>query len=176
MQDGKITARGTPRSQQDRGKIAVRLERIVFTLVVVDNPAMKRILLITAALLCSLAGCATPSAVPLTETILDARTDTVGAAVRYPAGTARIRSYILTMVPGQETGWHRHDVPLYARVLGGELEVDYGGGTVKRYRAGDTFLEAMDRYHNGRVVGGDAVQILVVFMGAEGVSDTEMRK
>ena len=42
------------------------------------------------------------------------------------------------MVPGQETGWHRHDVPLYARVLGGELEVDYGGGTVKRYRAGET--------------------------------------
>ena len=76
----------------------------------------------------------------------------------------------------QETGWHRHDVPLYARVLGGELEVDYGGGTVKRYRAGDTFLEAMDRYHNGRVVGGGTVQILVVFMGAEGVSDTEMRK
>jgi len=61
-------------------------------------------------------------------------------------------------------------------VLGGELEVDYGGGTVKRYRAGVTFLEAMDRYHNGRVVGGGTVQILVVFMGAEGVSDTEMRK
>jgi len=154
----------------------VTSERLAYTSAVVKNVAMRRIFLITVALLCSLAGCATPSAVPLTETILDARTDTVGAAVRYPAGTARIRSYILTMVPGQETGWHRHDVPLYARVLGGELEVDYGGGTVKRYRAGDTFLEAMDRYHNGRVVGGGTVQILVVFMGAEGVSDTEMRK
>ena len=63
-----------------------------------------------------------------------------------------------------------------ARVFGGELEVDYGGGTVKQYRIGDTFLEAMDRYHNGRVVGGGAVQILVVFMGAEGVSNNEMRK
>jgi hypothetical protein len=49
-----------------------------------------------------------------------------------------------------------------ARVFGGELEVDYGGGTVKQYRIGDTFLEAMDRYHNGRVFGGGAVQILVV--------------
>jgi len=100
MQDGKITAR----SQQDHNKIGVRSERIVFTLVMVDKPAMKRIFLITVALLCSLAGCATPSAVPLTETILDARTDTVGAAVRYPAGTARIRSYILTMVPGRRPG------------------------------------------------------------------------
>jgi len=80
------------------------------------------------------------------------------------------------MVAGQETGWHWHDVPLYARVLDGELEVDYGGGRVKRYRAEDTFLEAMDRYHNGRVVGARNVRILVVFMGAEGVSDTEMRK
>lgn len=136
---------------------------------------MKRILS-AAAVLFSLAGCAAPSAVPLTERILDARTDTVGSPVRYPSGAARVRSYILTMVPGQQTGWHRHDVPLYARVLDGELEVDYGGGTVKRYRAEDTFLEAMDRYHNGRVVGARNVRILVVFMGAEGVSDTEMRK
>ncbi len=127
-------------------------------------------------LLAALAGCATPSAVPPPETILDARTDTVGAPVRYPAGTARIRSYVLTMVPGQETGWHRHDVPLYARMLDGQIEVDYGGGTVKGYRAGDTFLEAMDRYHNGRVVGAETVRILVVFMGAEGVPETEMRK
>jgi len=175
MQDGKITARGTPRSQQDYGKVTVTSGRLAYASAAGINVAMK-IALLLVALLSSQAGCATPSAVPLTETILDARTDTVGAAVRYPAGTAHIRSYILTMVPGQETGWHRHDVPLYARVLGGELEVDYGEGTVKRYRAGDTFLEAMDRYHNGRVVGGDAVQILVVFMGAEGVSDTEMRK
>ena len=129
-------------------------------------------------LVAALAGCAAPGSqtVPPPEILLDAHADTVGAPVRYPAGRAHVLSLVLTMVPGQETGWHRHDVPLYARMLDGEIEVDYGGGTVKRYRAGDTFLEAMDRYHNGRVVGDATVRILIVFMGADGVANTEMRK
>ena len=32
MQDGKITARGTPRSQQDRGKVTVTSERLAYSL------------------------------------------------------------------------------------------------------------------------------------------------
>ena len=129
-------------------------------------------------LLTALAGCAVsdPQTAPPPEILLDAYADTVGAPVRYPAGRAHVLSLVLTMVPGQETGWHRHDVPLYARMLDGEIEVDYGAGTAKRYRAGETFLEAMDRYHNGRVVGDATVRILIVFMGADGVANTEMRK
>ena len=63
MQDGKITAR----SQQDHNKIGVRSERIVFTLVMVDKPAMKRIFLITAALLCSLSWAASAQDFKLAE-------------------------------------------------------------------------------------------------------------
>lgn len=108
--------------------------------------------------------------------ILDAKTDTVGAPIRYPSGKPHVTSYLLTMVPGQSTGWHRHDVPLYARILQGTLDVDYGQGVVHTYRAGDTLMEAMDRDHNGTVIGGEEVKLLIVFMGAEGSLNTVMRK
>ena len=112
---------------------------------------------------------------PPPEKLLDTMADTVGAPLRYPVGVARVSSFVLTMVPGQVTGWHRHDVPLYARVLSGTITVDYGERGKKTYSAGDTFMEAMDRWHNGHVVGDAAAKLLIVFMGAEGAKNTIMR-
>ena len=112
---------------------------------------------------------------PPPQKILETMTDTVGAPIRYPAGEARVSSYLLTMVPGQSTGWHRHDVPLYARMLAGSISVDYGDGVTKTYRAGDTFMESMGRWHNGQVVGDDEAKLLIVFIGATGVPNTEIK-
>lgn len=135
-----------------------------------------RYIALALALLLADAGPALAQSYPVPEKLLDTATDTVGAPIRYPAGTARVSSYILTMVPGQETGWHRHDAPLYARVLEGEIAVDYGDKGRKTYRAGDTFMEAMDIWHNGRVIGTAPAKLLVVFIGADGTANTEMRK
>jgi len=32
----------------------------------------------------------------------------------------------ITLLPGQQTGWHTHPVPLFGYILEGELTVDYG--------------------------------------------------
>ena len=112
---------------------------------------------------------------PPPEKLLDVMVDTVGMPIRYPEGAPRVSSYLLTMVPGQVTGWHRHDVPLYARILSGSIMVDYGAQGKKTYRAGDTFMEATGIWHNGHVAGDTAAKLLIVFMGAEGAKNTEMR-
>ena len=106
---------------------------------------------VAVAVLCAAAGGALAADVkpPPPEKLLETSTDIFGAPIRYPAGTAHVTSYMLTMVPGQKTGWHRHDVPLYAHILSGAIEVDYGDGVQKTYRAGDTFMESMERWHNG---------------------------
>lgn len=131
---------------------------------------------VVLTLVLAVAGPAGAQSYPVPEMLLDTATDTVGTPIRYPAGAAHVSSYILTMVPGQETGWHRHDAPLYARVLEGEIAVDYGDKGRKTYAAGDTFMEAMGIWHNGRVVGNRPAKLLVVFMGADGTENTEMRK
>lgn len=93
----------------------------------------------------------------------------VGETVHYPSeGPAKITSVIVTMLPGETTGWHTHGVPLFAYMLEGELQVDYGPKGVRTYKKGDAFLEAMDVRHDGVNKGPTPARVLAVFMGAEG--------
>lgn len=97
---------------------------------------------------------------------------TLGQPFLYLVGSPEVSSSILTMVPGQETGRHRHDAPLYVYVLSGEVTVTYDGGIVKTYREGTALLEAVGVYHNGINSGKVPVRLLIVNMGAVGVANT----
>ena len=95
--------------------------------------------------------------------------------IAYPTQSpAKIVSAIVTMLPGEETGWHQHDVPMFGYILEGEVTVTYAGKGTRVYRQGDALMEAIDIPHNGRNTGNGPARILAVFMGADGVPDTEM--
>ncbi len=111
---------------------------------------------------------------PDIEVLLETGTTNLGQPLRYPSGgPAEIAAVIVTLEPGQETGRHRHPVPLYGQVLAGQLTVDYGELGSKTYSAGEAFMEAMDTWHNGRNNGTETLRILAVFMGADGIPNTE---
>lgn len=104
------------------------------------------------------------------ESLLDTGKTIIGETVRYPEGApAKVQSLIVTMEPGEETGWHKHGVPTYGYMLEGELTVDYGAHGTRVYKPGTAFMEAIDAWHNGRNTGSGPARVLVVFMGAEGV-------
>lgn len=109
---------------------------------------------------------------PPLDVILSTSSTVIGQPFAYPSGTPKVTAAIVTMVPGQETGWHKHDVPLFAWMLEGELTVDYGLDGKKIYRKGDSLIEAFRTEHNGRNSGLDDVRLLAVFMGAEGAENT----
>ena len=95
--------------------------------------------------------------------------------IAYPTQSpAKIVSAIVTMLPGEETGWHQHDVPMFGYILEGEVTVTYAGKGTHVYRQGDALMEAINIPHNGRNTGKIPARILAVFMGADGVPDTEM--
>lgn len=121
---------------------------------------------------------ATAAATAGREVLLEAQAlDTLDQALAYPKkGPAQVSSEILTLEPGQETGWHRHRVPQYVYVLEGSLSVEYDAGVVKEYPAGTAYLEAEDIWHNATNKGDDAVRTLVVYMGAEGARNTVERQ
>ena len=82
-----------------------------------------------------------------TQTIL-------GQPIVYPTeAPAKVAAAIVTMQPGEETGWHQHDVPMFGYVLEGEVTVDYGAKGTRIYRQGDALIEAIDVPHNGRNTG-----------------------
>ncbi len=103
------------------------------------------------------------------EPLLKTRTTILGQALDYPAGDpAEVTSLIVTLEPGEETGWHKHPVPLYAYLLSGQITVDYGEQGTRTYRPDEAFMEAVESWHNGHSGGAEPARILVVVMGAVG--------
>jgi quercetin dioxygenase-like cupin family protein len=142
---------------------------------------------ISSALIVALTGCANlasstkssqaPSALSTSVTstpLLTAAERTIlDQLLQYPSSTqAQVSSSIITIPVGIQTGLHRHDAPMYAYILEGDLTVTYDGGTVKTYHPGEAMIEAIGTSHNGVNNGTIPVKVLVVNMGAAGVSNT----
>ncbi|PLY04100.1 MAG: cupin domain-containing protein [Desulfuromonas sp.] len=100
------------------------------------------------------------------KVLLETNQSVIGEALTYPGGgEANIKAMIVVLPVGESTVLHKHGVPLYAYILAGDLELDYGPAGKRIYHTGDSFMEAMDQFHKGTNVGTEAVQILAVFMG-----------
>ena len=111
------------------------------------------------------------------QPLLRAGKTVVDEQIRYPdSGSPAISSVIVTMLPGEATGWHTHGVPLFAFMLEGEIEVDYGAKGIRTYKKGDAFLEAMAIRHNGKNKGVIPARVLAVFVGAEGTKNVVHEK
>jgi quercetin dioxygenase-like cupin family protein len=124
--------------------------------------ALLAVLLITPAL----AEDATPPAYQnLLTPLLQSGTDVLGDPLAYPAGAPDVTAAIVTVPPGGQTGMHRHEVPLFAYILEGELTVDYGEKGKRTYRAGEAVLEAQNWPHNGTNTGSVPMKLLAVYMG-----------
>ncbi len=104
--------------------------------------------------------------------LLKSGTDILGTPIQYPPGAANVTAAIVTLAPGVSTGWHEHEVPLFAYVLEGELTVDYGEKGTRVYKAGDSLLEAMNWPHNGTNLGPVDVKLLAVYMGSDEKANT----
>ena len=119
------------------------------------------------------AATASPTAIAPVSLLAQQSTTVLGQPISYPtAQPAQVSSSIITLLPGQQTGWHRHDAPMYAYILSGAVTVTYDGGITKTYRKGQAIMEAIGTRHNGMNKGEDPVRILVVNMGADGVANS----
>ena len=98
--------------------------------------------------------------------------DVLGEAHAYPAGALNITSAIVTVPPGGQTGWHTHEVPLFAYILEGELTVDYGEKGTRTYSAGTGFFEAINWPHNGTNTGSVPARLIAVYMGGGDKANT----
>lgn len=104
--------------------------------------------------------------------LLQGGSDVLGTPLAYPQGTPNVTSAIVTIPPGGETGWHEHEVPLFAYILEGELTVDYGSKGKKTYHAGEAVLEAVGWPHNGTNTGSAPMKLVAVYMGGGSAANT----
>lgn len=114
-----------------------------------------------------------PGGQPEVTVLLSGGKTVLGQQIAFPVSApAKVTAAIVTMKPGQSTGWHRHDVPLFGYMLEGEITVDYGPHGKRVYRKGDSLLEAVHEAHDGTSTGDVPARILAVFAGAEGLKTT----
>lgn len=91
----------------------------------------------------------------------------LGQDFKYPSGTPLIKAFDIEIPPGKQTSLHSHAIPLYAYVISGELEVDYGSKGKRIFKAGSSYIEAINWCHSGKSVGGKPVRLIGVYLGQE---------
>ena len=85
---------------------------------------------------------------------------------------AEVSSVIRVLQPAEETGWHKHMVPLHAYIFQGEMNVEYDNSVVHTVSKGDAFVGVTDVWHNTTNTSNKPAVVFVVFMGAEGLENT----
>lgn len=110
------------------------------------------------------------------QLLTDQRITVLDQKVEYPKkGAAQISSAITTLEPGQETGWQLHRIPVLVYVMSGTYTVEYEAGVTKEFPAGSSFIQAVKTNYNGINKSEDTVQLLTVYMGAQGKRNSVMR-
>ena len=91
---------------------------------------------------------------------------------------AEVSSVIRVLQPAEETGWHKHMVPLHVYILQGEMNVEYetSPNEIHTVSKGDAFVGVTDVWHNTTNTSNKPAVVFVVFMGAEGLENTINRE
>lgn len=115
---------------------------------------------------------ATPAAAQVkfsSTPILQSGVTNAGRPIAYPkTDSAEVTALRVDIGPGGETGRHMHLYPAFVYVLEGAVDVEMEGDMIHSYKAGDSFLEVINTWHNGKNSGTTPVKLLVVFAGVRG--------
>ena len=135
---------------------------------------MKKIIVLTLMIL--FYGCGKDPSLT-TQKLLEAqRLNVLEQPIIYPTQQpAEVTSVIRVLQPGEETGWHKHMVPLHAYLMEGTFTIDFEVGSgidTHTFSKGEAWVGAADVWHNASNKTDQPAVIFVVFMGAEGLENT----
>jgi len=103
------------------------------------------------------------------ETLLKTDTTAIGQKIDYPdLKNDEVTICKVTICPGKATGWHKHNIPVFAFVQQGILTVELENGKTNTFPTNSTFAEVVDTYHNGTNLGKEDVVLIAIYMGVKG--------
>jgi quercetin dioxygenase-like cupin family protein len=91
----------------------------------------------------------------------------IGQDFNYPTGTPLVKAFNIAFKPGNQTEIHKHAVPLYVYVVSGEMQVDYGSKGKKIFKAGDSYIEAMNWCHKAATYNNKSPAVIGIYLGQE---------
>ena len=104
------------------------------------------------------------------EKLLQTDTTVIGQKIVFPTfPNAEVTICKVTIPPGKQTGWHKHEIPVFAYVEKGNLTVQLENGKEFHYAPNSTISEVFDSFHNGYNAGNEDVVLIAVYLGGKDV-------
>jgi quercetin dioxygenase-like cupin family protein len=130
---------------------------------------MKKITLFAVSIfLCQLANSQYNKGLEI-ETLLKTDTTSTGQKISYPQFQEdQVTMLRITIHPGESTGWHKHEFPVFAYIMKGNLTVELENNKTMLYSENTSFAEVINTTHNGVNKGKEDVVLIAFFMGEKG--------
>ncbi len=103
------------------------------------------------------------------EQILKTDTTSLGQRISYPANANdEVTMLKITLPPGKITGWHEHEIPVFAYVLKGTLTVEFEDGKTVKFAENSSFAEVLHTVHRGINKENSDLVLLAIYLGIKG--------
>jgi quercetin dioxygenase-like cupin family protein len=130
---------------------------------------MKKIPIIISLILICFAGRSQYNNEISIEPLLKTDTTSIGQRIIYPQFKEdEITILKITIKPGKSTGWHKHEFPVFAYIVKGNLTVEYENHKTMQFSENSSFSEVINTFHNGVNKGNEDVVLIAFFMGGKG--------
>jgi quercetin dioxygenase-like cupin family protein len=130
---------------------------------------MKKMTFTIIAVFICLIGKSQYSSDIIVEPIFKTDTTTIGQGFMYPDSQKdEITISKITIQPGKSTGWHKHEFPVFAYVLKGNLTVELENHKFMEFPENSSFSEVINTFHNGVNNGKVNVILIAFYLGEKG--------
>lgn len=130
---------------------------------------MKKIAITIIILFICVAGKSQYSKGIKVETVLKTDTTSLGQKIQYPGfKDDEVTIAKITIPPGESTGWHKHEIPVFAYILKGSLIVEFENNKTMQFNENSSFAEVVNTFHNGTNNGKEDVVLIAFYMGEKG--------
>ena len=130
---------------------------------------MKKISLTITVILICLIGKSQYNKEIIIEPILKTETTSTGQGFIYPQlQDDEITILKITIPSGKSTGWHKHEFPVFAYILKGNLTVELENNNIMQFSKNSSFSEVVNTFHTGINKGKKDVVLIAFYIGEKG--------
>lgn len=102
------------------------------------------------------------------EKLLQSDLNSMGQKIQYPnVKDATVSVMKITFPPGETTGWHKHEIPVFSYILEGTLTVETEDHKVTLYKENTCFAESYNIYHKGTNNEKTNLVVLAIYLAGD---------
>lgn len=102
------------------------------------------------------------------EKMLKSEVNSMGQKIVYPqVKDAEVTMMKITFSPGETTGWHKHDIPVFSYIIKGTLTVETEDHKITEFKENSCFAESYNIYHKGTNKGETDLVVFVIYLGGD---------